>query len=178
MGILGKRDGTDRKTENLNLRIDQKLDFAVWFAAQAAGQKKSEWCESALKKAATEATDESGKNWRHYWDASEGVRILNLLRFGSFDTDVEDDRLIEFVRAHAGFFFTDDQQQVINRAAVDVLWEHVESFSKKWFEERATSYWHVGFLMEAKLSKASLSAPEWPPLGASNLPTNDDEQQF
>jgi len=45
MGILGKRDGTDRKTENLNLRIDQKLDFAVWFAAQAAGQKKSEWCE-------------------------------------------------------------------------------------------------------------------------------------
>jgi len=162
MGILGKKDGVDRKTENLNLRIDQKLDFAVWFASQAAGQKKSEWCEAALKKEATETTDEHGKSWRDYWDASEGVRTLNLLRFGSFETDVEDDRLIEFVRSHAEFFFTDPEQINVNRVAIAVLWPDIESYARVWFDGRQKDYHAAGTQMVAALEAANVRAPQWP----------------
>lgn len=170
MGILGKKDGVDRKTEHLNLRIDAKLDFAVWFAAQAAEQKKTEWAESALKKAADETADANGKTWRKYWDASEGVRTLNLLRWGAFETDVEDDRLIEFVRAHGAFFFHDDAHEQINVAAVNVLWDGVEAMSREWYDTRRADYWAVGYRLLEQLKIAGVACGYWPPPSAERQP--------
>lgn len=108
-----------RKSENLNLRIDEKLGFAVDFATRATGKTKQAFAEDGIRANADAAVDVQGRNWRKFWDPSPGVRELSLMRWGAFETTVEEDRRAEFVRAHSTFFFLDDAQETIWRAAVD-----------------------------------------------------------
>jgi hypothetical protein len=157
MGARKQPDGP--KTESLSLRIDEKLDFAVWFATRALDKTKQAFAEGAIRKAADDAHDEQQRNWRKFWDVSRGVRDLSLLRWGAFETTVEEDRRREFVQAHAMFFFEDEEQKVISRTMVDVLWPDIEEYEREWFDTRRKDYWGVWTKMADRVEAAGLRAP-------------------
>lgn len=151
-----------KKSENLNLRIDEKLEFAVWFATKAIDKTKQAFAEGAIRAAADDATDAEGRNWRKFWDTSPGVRELNMIRWGAFDTDVDEDRRLEFVKAHDAFFFTDKERRTIFRAAVDVLWGDIDALQQEWFDTRRADYWGVWRKMGERLTAAGLTPPDRP----------------
>lgn len=152
----------DRKTETLNLRVDEKLEFAVEFASRAADKTKTKFAEVAMRTAADAVKDPAGKTWRDYWDPSLGVRELSLIRWAAWDTDVEEDRRAEFIQAHWVFFFEDIGRAIIWRAAADVLWPDVEEHMRRWFDSRRADYFGVGHAMAKQLTAAGLDAPQWP----------------
>jgi hypothetical protein len=181
MAIRPKRKGTERKTETMNMRVDRKFAFAVWFASELKGQPQATFVERAVYSAIDEAKDPRGRSWKDYWDPSEGVRTIQLLRSGTFRTDAEEDRLLAFVREHSEFF--EDDHGDLRRGNIDVLWPNIETFVAFWDETRAKDYWAAGKRMAEVLYQVNIEPPWWPPKSAQpGRPTpgdNDpDEQEF
>jgi hypothetical protein len=175
MAIRPKRKGTERKTETMNMRVDPKFAFAVWFASEIKGQSQATFVERAVYAAIDEAKDKEGKSWKDYWDPSEGIRTLNLLRAGIFRTDADEDRLLDFVRAHAPFFIGPRGEYL--RREIDILWPGMDHFVERWLDTKLHDYWGIGKQMAGLLSGSGLTPPEWPPKeradGEPVAPQND-----
>jgi hypothetical protein len=145
---------TDRKNEHLNMRIDQKFAFAVWFATTVTGQQKQTFVERAVLKALKEVRDPNGRPWTDYWDVSEGVRRLNVLRFAGFDTSAEDDELLAFVDQHRIFFYNDAEAKQPARTRIDLLWPNISTYVEAWRRNRASDPNVANRMMRETLEKA------------------------
>ena len=102
------------KTQTLSLRLDPKTRFILEFMARVKGQSITTLVDRAIREMAGNVTiggDEvggAGLDWRSFWDASEGVRTLNLLAASDYPTTFDEDELRAFTHAHWQFFYTDD----------------------------------------------------------------------
>ena len=162
MVATGKR----AKTETLSLRLDPKTKFMLDFLARVQGQSITTVVERAVQKVAAEVSvapyGESERTWASFWDASEGVRILNLIADTNYPTNFEEDELLSFAKAHWPFFYTSDRATTPRRAYVEVLWARIDDYLSLWREQRQTNYWAAGEAMKVDLEAARVAAPEWP----------------
>lgn len=154
------------KTETLSLRLDPKTKFMLDFMSRVQGQSITTVVERAVHKVAAEVSlspfEHDGKTWSSFWDASEGVRTLNLLAEPSYPTNFEEDELLAFAKTHWPFFYTSDRATTPRRPFVDILWPKIEVYLGLWRDQRQTNYWASGEAMRADLEAARVAAPEWP----------------
>ena len=118
-----------------------------------------------------------GKSWPDFWDPSDGVRTLNLLSDPNYPTDYNEDRIRQFTLDHWQFFYTSEDNRVLRRGYVDILWPRILEFCEIWDRTKAENYWAAGEAMLATIHAARLPGPaSWPPAGAKpNRPTVADE---
>lgn len=155
------------KTETLSLRLDPKTKFMLDFLARVQGQSITTVVERAVREVAGRVGLESEynqetKTWNSFWDASEGMRALNLLGDPDYPTDYEEDELIRFAKTHWPFFYTNEKANVPRRAYVDLLWPKIDAYLAMWREQRQTNYWAAGEAMRDDLLAAKVAPPEWP----------------
>ena len=154
------------KTETLSLRLDPKTKFMLDFMARVEGQSITTVVERAVHKVADRvgvgAFDSEEKTWASFWDASEGVRTLNLLADPHYPTNFEEDELLSFAKTHWPFFYTSDRANSTRRPYVDILWPKIDHYLGLWREMRQSNYWAAGEAMRADLEAARVAAPNWP----------------
>lgn len=164
------------KTETLSLRLDPKTKFMLDFVSRVQGQSITTVVERAVKDAAKKidisAEFESTKTWIDFWNPSEGIRTLNLIRDPEYPTNYEEDEILAFANAHWEFFFTDLKNKTPREGYVDVLWPKMAEYQAIWAERKQSNYWAAGEAMKADLKKAGLSAPEWPRPSKNSPPKN------
>ena len=153
------------KTETLSLRLDPKTKFMLDFLARVQGQSITTVVERAVHKVAagigvSEFDDQ--KTWASFWDASEGVRTLNLISEPFYPTNYEEDELLSFTKVHWPFFYSSDSATTPRKYYVDLLWPKIEHYLDLWRTERQSNYWAAGEAMRADLSAAKVAAPDWP----------------
>lgn len=166
------------KTETITLRLDPKTKFMLEFMSRVQGRTITAIVEHAVRDAANSSgvQDSYGdtKTWAAFWDASEGVRTLNLIADPSYPTNFEEDELLAFAQAHWEFFYTTASMDRPRRAYLDVLWPRVEEFLSIWQAQRHEDYWAAGKAMAAALSSAKLQGPDWPRGSKKEVDLNDD----
>lgn len=156
-----KRSAKPKQTDTLNLRVDAKFDFGVWFAAEVLGSTKKSLVVSALRKVIDEARLPNGKSWTDFYDDSQAVTEIRLATDRDFPADAERHRLRAFVEAHAPFFFDDKRRKEISLARAEALWPRIGDYVATWQATKGTDYWAAGEAMAKDLKKARLAAPEW-----------------
>ncbi len=154
------------KSETLSLRLDPKTKFMLDFMSRVQGQSITTVVERAVQKVAAGVSvadyNSDDRTWATFWDASEGVRTLNLLGDANYPTNFEEDELLSFAQTHWPFFYATDRATTPRRAFVDVLWPKVDDYLNLWREKRQSNYWAAGEAMRAELEAARIVAPEWP----------------
>ena len=154
------------KTETLSLRLDPKTKFMLDFMARVQGQSITTVVERAVHKVAAGVSvapfDEDDKTWASFWDASEGVRNLNLIGDSHYPTNFEEDELLSFAKTHWPFFYTSDRATTPRRPYVDILWPKIDHYLGLWRSLRQSNYWAAGEAMKADLEAARVAAPDWP----------------
>jgi hypothetical protein len=154
------------KTETLSLRLDPKTKFMLDFMSRVQGQSITTVVERAVQKVAAGVSfadyNSADRTWATFWDASEGVRTLNLIGDADYPTNFEEDELLSFAKTHWPFFYTSERATSPRRAFVDVLWPKVDVYLNLWREKRQTNYWAAGEAMRVDLEAARIAAPEWP----------------
>jgi hypothetical protein len=162
MVAAGKR----AKTETLSLRLDPKTKFMLDFMARVQGQSITTVVERAVHKVASGVSvapfDEDDKTWSSFWDASEGVRTLNLIADPHYPTNFEEDELLSFAKTHWPFFYISDRGTSPRRAYIDLLWPKIDDYLRLWRDVRPSNYWAAGEAMKADLEAARVAPPEWP----------------
>lgn len=162
MVAAGKR----AKTETLSLRLDPKTKFMLDFMARVQGQSITTVVERAVHKVASGVSvapyDSEDKTWASFWDASEGVRTLNLIADPHYPTNFEEDELLSFAKTHWPFFYTSERAITPRRPYVDVLWQKIDHYLGLWREQRQSNYWAAGESMRVDLEAARVAAPDWP----------------
>ena len=183
------------KTENLSLRLDPKTKFMLEFVSRVKGQNITMVVEHAIREVADASpigvssySQDNGPNWRDFWDASEGTRVLKLISCRNYPTTFDEDELYEFTRAHGEFFFSDVRATIPKRAYVDILWPRINQYLEIWRNKKASEYWAAGEAMKQDIRAAGLQPPEWPrqpcseppkaPKVANNRAALDDEIPF
>lgn len=154
------------KTETLSLRLDPKTKFMLDFLARVQGQSITTVVERAVHQVAAGVSvapfDQSDRTWATFWDASEGVRTLNLLADANYPTNFEEDELLSFAKTHWPFFYTTERATSPRRAFVDILWPKIDHYLSLWRDQRQSNYWAAGEAMRVDLEAARVAAPEWP----------------
>ncbi len=157
------------KTENLSLRLDPKTKFMLEFVSRVKGQNITMVVEHAIREIADRSpigvsaySEDNGQNWRDFWDASEGMRVLKLISCRNYPTTFDEDELYEFTRAHWEFFFSDVKATTPRRAYVDILWRRIDQYLEIWSDKKASEYWAAGEAMKHDIRAAGLQPPEWP----------------
>lgn len=165
------------KSETLSLRLDPKTKFMLDFMSRVQGQSITTVVERAVQKVAAGVSvadyNSDDRTWATFWDASEGVRTLNLIGDANYPTNFEEDELLSFAKTHWPFFYTAERATSPRRAFVDVLWPKVEDYLNLWRENRQINYWAAGEAMRADLEAARIAAPEWP-IKAKSEPVSYD----
>jgi len=169
------------KTETVTLRLDPKTKFMLDYMARVQGRSITAIVEHAIRHAADNVgvPDEFNgvRTWSHFWDASEGVRMLQLVADSKYPTNFEEDELLAFARAHWEFFYTSVAGKTVRRAYADILWPKIDEYLDIWREQRRADYWAAGKAMLRDLSVAKLDAPTWP-RGSKVEASLDDEIPF
>ena len=167
-----KKELADKKTATLTLRLDPRVRFAMEFVARVTGQSITKVVETSLVRYA-DGVKSGDKNWRGFWNVSDGVRELAFLFEGKSFRTYEEDLLKDFVERHDLFFTVDLTQDTLDTLAlpfserldpdkVDVLWPDIQKYLNLWEETKATDHWAAAKAMGSALKKAGLYAPEWP----------------
>jgi len=167
-----KKEFVDKKTATLTLRLDPRVRFAMEFTARVTGQSITKVVETALVRYA-DGVKSGDKNWREFWNVSDGVRELAFLFEGKSFRTYEEDLLRDFVDRHDPFFTVDLTQDTLESLSlpfskrldpdkVDVLWPDIQKYLNLWEETKATDHWAVAKAMGSALKKAGLYAPDWP----------------
>jgi len=155
------------KTETLSLRLDPKTKFILEFVARIKGQSITTVVDRSVKDAAKGVVVEGAgfspdRAWDDFWDVSEGMRTLNLIKSSTVPTSYEEDEIVRFTRDHWPFFYTSESMDVFKRHYVDLLWPKIETYLALWRDERHSNYWAAGESMRRDLSRAKILSPEWP----------------
>lgn len=153
------------KTQALSLRLDPKTKFILDFMARVKGQSITMIVERSIKEAADKTEVGLGsesRDWRFYWDTSEGVRTLKLISDRDLHTSYEEDEILEFAKAHWEFFYFDEGCKQIKRHFVDILWPRVNEYLEQWRQTKSQDYWATGKDMAYEIKAAGLGAPDWP----------------
>lgn len=173
MAAVAKR----AKTETLSLRLDPKTKFMLDFMARVQGQSITTIVERAIQQAAAGVVvhPHSGdeKTWASFWDASEGVRTLNLIADPHYPTNFDEDELLAFAKTHWSFFYMSDRALTPRRPYVDILWPKIDHYLTLWRDLRLSNYWAAGEAMKADLETARVAAPEWPTKAKPKGPRED-----
>lgn len=183
------------KTQTLSLRLDPKTRFILEFMSRVKGQSITVVVERAIKESADKVgigpthnfvgNEIPQSTWTEFWDADEGIRMLKLLACTSYTTTYEEDEIRLFTLDHWEFFYSDNTGKTVRRAYASMLWPNISKYLKTWQSTRAEDYWAAGKQMVEDLSRANLSAPNWPRGSATkSKPTQsfardlDDEVPF
>ncbi len=171
---MAKATAAKRKSQSLNIRLDEKTRFILDFIARIKGQNITSFIEQAIKEGADNAIIyHSDKDlniystWQDYWDPSEGVRFLKMMcdpdLKGKYSTFEEDD-LFDFIEKHQEFFYSYSfsSDWTPHTEYLDVLWPDIETFKQDWDSSKSNSRWQTGTLMAEKLKSAGVTPPEWP----------------
>ena len=163
------------KTETLSLRLDPKTKFMLDFVARVQGQSITTVVERSVQKVAAEIKvipdDFDERTWSSFWDASEGVRTLNLIAVPNYPTNFEEDELLTFTKTHWPFFYTSEKAITPRRSYIGILWPKVSSeYLDTWRDQRRANYWAAGEAMRLDLEAAQVAAPEWPTNSKANGP--------
>lgn len=153
------------KSETLSLRLDPKTKFALEFVARIRGQSITTVVERAIKSAASDVRIESSaesQDWMNYWDASDGVRTIKILKSGQYPTTYEEDELIEFTECNWEFFYHSSASGSPRRVYIDIIWPDIDEYLAIWRSKRHADYWAAGHAMKAALVKANVASPDWP----------------
>jgi predicted transcriptional regulator len=155
------------KTETLSLRLDPKTKFMLDFVSRVEGQSITTVVERAIRDVAGRVGIQSewengSKTWAHYWDASEGMRALQLYADADYPTTFEEDEILRFAKTHWPFFYTTDKATTLRRPFVDLLWPKIGEYLAVWQNQRHQNYWAAGQAMKADLVAAQVQAPDWP----------------
>ena len=156
------------KTQNLSLRLDPKTRFVLDFVARIKGQSITTVVERAIMESASQVglgvkSLEGGRTvpeqtWSDFWDPSEGVRTLKLLRNRYYPKTYDEDDLLAFSTVHWQFFYKKPNAKEPRRDFVQVLWPKIESYLEIWQEKRSEDYWAAGKAMKADLLAARVVA--------------------
>jgi hypothetical protein len=185
MARMGRppKNPADKKSVTLTLRLDPRVRFAMEFIGRVTGRNITKVVETAIVKYADGIKSED-KNWRSFWDISEGVRELKFLFHGKFFVTYDEERLKRFIDRHEVFFTVDvtdiDDAANLDRPLgdrldsdkVDVLWPNIQTYLDLWDETKATDHWAAGKAMQKDLRAAGIRPPTWP----LKEPNNDDKQ--
>ena len=170
------------KTQSLSLRLDPKTRFVLEFVARIKGQSITAVVERAIKETADNVSigsnnfGEGGRNWADFWDANDGVRILNLLADSNYPTSYDEDELRAFTLAHRQFFYTNSSSTSPRRGFIEILWPSIDSYLEIWREKKSEDYWAAGEAMKKDLSAARVAAPDWPPKAEPKSPPSTSQQ--
>jgi len=176
------------KTETLSLRLDPKTKFMLDFLARVQGQSITTVVERAVHQVAASVSvapfEANDKTWASFWDASEGVRTLNLIADPHYPTNFEEDELLSFATTHWPFFYASDRATSPRRAYVDILWPKIDHYLGLWRDMRQSNYWAASEAMRSDLEAARVAAPDWPIISKPKGPREsfsadlDDEIPF
>lgn len=176
------------KTMTLSLRLDPRSRFILDFVARTKGQSITTVVERAIKDMADRLGmsvnyDDEGvpthtPTWSDFWDPSEGVRTLKLLRYENCPTSFDEDELIDFTLNHNVFFYVDSRCREPNRALISILWPRIDHYLEVWHQTKGTDHWAARKAMEADLAAAGVEVPNWKPAaraaGCSRKPGSED----
>jgi len=111
----------------ISMKVDEKFDFALEFAAKRAGKTKTQMIEESVLAAVKDT------GWEAFWHPSKGVRELMWLRFGP--RSGSDDLLWDFISEHESIFFKDLAPRV---PVIDVLWSDINMYMDVWNKTKGT----------------------------------------
>ncbi len=173
-------DSTPRtKSQTLSLRLDPKTRFVLEFLAKLNRQSITTVVEEAIRKAGEMATvggdpgDFAPRNWRDFWDVSEGVRTLKMLSDSHVPSNYEDDEVRDFVKQHIAFFSASGNLADPDRLNVQVLWPRIADYLGVWHETGRRHPFEVGAQMSDTLREAGIDPPQWPPPKKPSAPKAD-----
>lgn len=175
------------KTETLSLRLDPKTKFMLDFVARVQGQSITTVVERAVRSTASKVGFEDNfgevRAWDHYWDPSEGYRLLKLWADNEYPSNYDEDEVLQFCKTHWPFFYINSGCEKPHRAFIEILWPSLEEYLSIWRNLKHSNYWSAGEAMQTALSKARVAPPDWP-TGSKTAPKEsfsadlDDEIPF
>ena len=152
------------KTETLSLRLDPKTRFVLDFVARIKSQSITTVVERAIMESAGRVglgvtSLEGGETvpehtWSDFWDPSEGVRTLILLKNSYYPTTYDEDDLRAFTTDHWQFFYRKPSAKEPRRDFVQVLWPNIERYLEIWRTKKSEDYRAAGKVMKADLLAA------------------------
>jgi hypothetical protein len=175
------------KTLTLSLRLDPRTKFILDFVTRIKGQSITTVVERAIKDMADRLGmgvnyDDEGipthtPTWRDFWDPSEGVRTLKLLRYENYPTSFDEDELIDFTLNHDVFFYLDIRCREPNRALIGILWPRIDHYLEVWRQTKSTDHWAACEAMKADLAAAGVAVPDYPPKARASDDPNDHRSE-
>ncbi len=101
------------------------------------------------------------RHWSELWSPSPGVAWLNAYALPEYRPISKEIGRVEFITAHAQFFYKDRARTIPNAENATLLWDDVDELAKEWISTRKTSYWGTAKKMAATLKKAGLQVPSF-----------------
>lgn len=151
------------KSETLTIRLNPRTRFVLEFVARMRGQTITTVVERALEAAGEQAKIEdefATKNWKHYWDVSDGVRALKVSAEPELFPTYEEERRLQFAKQFKEYFFEDDACRSPHRAYVDVLWGRIDEFVQIYHDNITKDYWAAEKEMRGTLNRANVKPPK------------------
>jgi hypothetical protein len=169
------------KTETLTIRLDPKSRFVLDFVARLKGQTITTVVERALIESANQQTlfrDDEVWRWDDFWSVHEGARALAMAAVPELFPTFEEERRLDFARAHAPFFFSSFEQMTQNSvpkisqchlAFLEILWPRIDEFMRLHDESKSSDFFAAGRAMQNALIEAGFTPPGWPPKKKSKV---------
>ncbi len=153
----------------LTAPVPPMVRFAGEFAAIVTGVSFSKMVGRGVLMFADDpkAATKEGRDWRHYWDGSDGspsVAWAMMFADKSMPFDDEHQQIRDLLLAHERFFFARESKKLVPmRRNIEVLWPHVQSGAllEHWRKTKAIDVWATGERMGELLKKARLKPPAW-----------------
>jgi hypothetical protein len=153
-----------RKYEELaasyTLHVNPKYIFALKLVCRTGDtDSEANVLEAAIEALASRM--KISRHWTELWSASPGVAWLNAYALPEYRPIQKELGRVEFITAHAQFFYKDKARSVPNAENATILWDDVDGLAKEWLSTRKTNYWGTAKKMAATLKKAGLSVPSF-----------------
>lgn len=142
------------------LHISPKHVFALKLICRTGDtSSESSVIESALEALANKL--KLSRHWSEMWHSNPGVAWLNAYALPEYRPIAKEETRVEFINAHAQFFYRDKAHAVPNAENTTILWDEIDVWATEWVTTRKTSYWGVAKKMAAALKKAGLPVPSF-----------------
>lgn len=152
------------KSETLTIRLDPKTRFMLEFVSKLRGQTITTVVERAISAAADAAEvvkDDDVRNWRFYWDISDGVRAIRMARTPNLHPTYDEDRRLRFTEFYWPFFYLDNRRAALNTTALDVLWPMIDDLVALYEEHKSNDIEAPAAFMAERLAAAKVDVPSW-----------------
>lgn len=143
--------------KHTSVRVSDKHKFAMKVIARRESVSESIIFERTIERMADELN--LSRHWLELWDDEESVRTLNLFALAEHKPTTKERPMVQFVSAHAQFFWADKGRRTPHRARAVILWPHLDDLEELWRLKKSEDYHVAAKAMSAILKKAKLEVP-------------------